>query len=90
MAAPIGNQYATKARRWQGAIERALEKRSLVAQRDALEELADKLIAEAMAGERWAIEELGNRLDGRPAQALAVTGADEGPIRHEFAWAQSE
>lgn len=85
MAAALGNQYAAKAKRWQRAIEQALEKRSVVAQRDALEELADVLIAEAQKGEQWAIKELGDRLDGRPAQA--ITGDGGGPVEAVFRWA---
>lgn len=90
MAAAIGNQYAAKARKWTQAIERALEKRSLKEQRDSLDDLASVLIEEAMKGEQWAVKELGDRLEGKPAQALAVTGADEGPVRVVCEWAKSE
>lgn len=84
MAAAVGNQYAAKARKWTQAIERALEKRSLVAQRDSLDDLAEKLIEQAEAGEQWALKELGDRLEGRPSQQIALTGSEGGPVT--FRW----
>tara|TARA_R100000306_G_C4338754_1_gene124110 strand:+ start:117 stop:479 length:363 start_codon:yes stop_codon:yes gene_type:complete len=48
-----------------------------------LEGLAKKVWALAQRGEPWAVQEIGNRLDGRPPQQVAHTGADDGPI--EFA-----
>ncbi len=65
-----GNNNAGKNKPWQAAINRALAKRSLVAQRDALDEIADKLLAAAETGEIAALKELGDRLDGR----LQATG----------------
>ena len=82
MAAPVGNQFAAKARKWTQAIERALAAKSLVAQRDHLDKLAEVLLEQAEAGEQWALKELGDRLEGKPAQSVSVTGADEGPIQH--------
>jgi len=83
MAAAVGNQYAAKSRKWTQAIERALDKRSVVAQRDELDALAEVLITEAMKGEQWAIKELGDRLEGKPAQGLILTGEDGGPVKIE-------
>ena len=42
--APLGNQNAVKAKRWQQAIDRALERRSKAAGIEALDELAEKLL----------------------------------------------
>jgi hypothetical protein len=81
MAAAPGNQYAAKARKWTQAIERALEKRSLAEQRDALDDLALVLLEQALKGEQWALKELGDRLEGKPAQSVALTGEDGGPIK---------
>jgi hypothetical protein len=44
----------------------------------ALRKAADKLLAMAADGEAWAVKELADRLDGKPAQA--ITGKDGGPI----------
>lgn len=37
--------------------------------------LADKLVDFALAGEGWAMQQIGDRLDGKPAQA--IIGGDE-------------
>jgi hypothetical protein len=80
MAAPIGNQYGHKDKKWRRAIERALEKRSLVAQMDALDELAEVLLQQCAAGDMTALKELGDRLDGKAAQAMELSGKDGGAI----------
>jgi hypothetical protein len=90
MGAPIGNQNAAKGRKWVAAINRALERRSLAAQVDALDELAEKLLAACDEGDLQALKELGDRLDGKAPQGLQLTGADDGPIKHEFGWAKSD
>lgn len=80
MAAPIGNQNAKKAKIWHGAITRALARISKGKGFDAgLDTLADKLVSQAVAGEQWAMIEIGNRLDGKPAQI--VIGDEDDPIR---------
>lgn len=80
MAAAKGNQYAVKAKRWTQAIERALEKRSRGDMVKALDELAEKLLVAADSGEQWALKELGDRLEGKPAQAIEASGPDGGPL----------
>lgn len=40
--------------------------------------IADRLVAEAMAGESWAIQQVSDRLDGKAAQA--IVGDDDGPL----------
>ena len=88
MGAPVGNQNAAKGKRWKAAIERALAKRaegqSLSDAQAALDEIAEKLLAAADGGDISALKELGDRLDGKPAQA--IVGGDEGdaPIVHEI------
>lgn len=37
---------------------------------EALRRVADKLVSEAEKGEQWAIKELADRLDGKPAQEV--------------------
>ena len=44
----------------------------------ALRKVADKLIREAIKGEAWAIKELADRLDGKPAQM--VVGDPDQPL----------
>lgn len=79
MAAAQGNQYAAKAKQWQMAIERALDKRGAADRRAALDDLAEVLLTKCEAGEGWALKELGDRLDGKAPQA--ITGPDGGNIR---------
>lgn len=78
MGAPVGNQNAAKAKVWQQAIVRALEHRSRLRQRQALDELAGVLLDRAAEGDMAALKELGDRLDGKPAQA--ITGAEGGAL----------
>ena len=78
MAAPLGNQNAKKAKRWQKALERALARVSNESVDAGLDGVADKLVAAAVAGDQWAIRELGDRIDGKPAQTIA--GDPDNPL----------
>ncbi len=48
--------------------------------RKKLAHLADRLVAEAMAGEGWAMQQIADRLDGKPAQAIVGGDEDDNPI----------
>jgi len=80
MAAPAGNQNAAKAKVWHGAIVRALRKRSKTDQLEALDDLAEQLLDKVASGDITALKELGDRLDGKPAQGVTVGGDAENPI----------
>ena len=83
MAAPLGNQNARKAKVWEQAIKRALARYAGSTIEAGLDSLADKLVAAGMAGDQWALKEIGDRMDGKPAQAVTVDGDGEGgPIQH--------
>lgn len=71
MAAPIGNQNAKKAKRWQKAIERALSRASNSDIDSGLDKAADMLVRAANEGEQWALKELGDRIDGKSVQPIA-------------------
>lgn len=45
-----------------------------------IRQLASNLVDLALSGESWAVQEVGNRLDGRPHQSVAVGGDEESPI----------
>ena len=87
--APIGNQNAIKNRPWRMAIDRALQKKSRVDQIEALDEIAEKVVETAMRGpsyekgDPWlsAVNELADRLDGKPAQQLNIAGHDGGAFK---------
>jgi hypothetical protein len=81
--APVGNQNAARAKVWRAAIMRALERRKPADERvAAIDELADKLIALVAMGDLGALKEFGDRLDGKPAQAVSIDGDGEGgPVK---------
>jgi len=82
MGAPVGNKNAAKAKVWHAAIMRALERRKPADERiQAIDELADKLLDLVAAGDLPALKEFGDRLDGKPAQAIIGGGDDDPPIR---------
>ena len=79
--AQLGNQNATKGKRWQQAINRALENRSRadgIAELDRLAELYLDTIEEMTASTPQrgpsisGLADLADRLDGKPAQALTI------------------
>ncbi len=78
MSAPLGNRNAAKAKLWAAAIQRALENRCGGDKIKALDELAEKLLANCDQGDLAALKELGDRLDGKPAQA--IVGDEESPL----------
>ena len=80
MGAPVGNQFAAKAKRWSMAIDRALEKRSKVAQVEAMDMLAEKLLALCDEGDLGALKELGDRIEGKPGQAIDIGSDPERPF----------
>ena len=74
-----GNQNAAKGRRWQDAINRALAKRSKAAGIEELDRLAEKFLDEVEAQGINGFKEFGDRMDGKPAQA--ITGPEGGPLQ---------
>ena len=80
--APLGNQNAAKAKVWTAAVQRALERRKPLNERiAAIDELADKLLSLCYKGDLAALQELGNRLEGKPVTLVA--GEDGGAISIE-------
>jgi ribosomal protein L17 len=79
MAAPLGNQYAAKSKQWTLAIERALEKRKGT-RAEALDELAEKLLAKCDEADLAALRELGDRLEGKPGQSIDLGSDPDRPM----------
>lgn len=73
---------------WKDAIRRvaAKEHDGDPEKRKKLTIVAHKLFDLAMDGDVSAMKEIGDRLDGRPRQAVA--GDPEAPLKVEFTWAQ--
>lgn len=91
MSAPIGNNNHGKAKRWASAIERALARKATGETPDddrsdlmkGIDEAADAFVTAMFENKDLPyFKEFGDRIDGRPAQALAVSGDGEGgPIQ---------
>lgn len=75
--APVGNKNATKNRPWAEAINRAL----LAEDGKKLRALAERIIERALEGDVTALKEIGDRMDGKAAQALV--GPNGGPVQLE-------
>jgi len=77
--APTGNSNAKKAKLWEQAIKRALARKADSNIDGGLDLVADEFVNAAVNGDQWAIKELGDRIDGKPAQIIEGTG-DNGEI----------
>jgi len=69
--APLGNNNATKNKPWRDALEKELTGNKNAAK---LRKLARKMIEEAEEGNMQALKEIGDRLDGKPAQSIEGPG----------------
>ena len=80
MGAPLGNQNARKGH-WTEAITAAVQKEVDPATgRRKLHAIADKLIELAQDGDIQAMKEIGDRLDGKAAQAVTLSGDPDAPL----------
>lgn len=85
MKKPSG-PYADKL--WREALRRAVLKRVEKAQR--LDRIAEQVVAKAEQGDMIAAKEIGDRLDGRPAQAVEHSGHEGGPVTFQLVWGKAE
>lgn len=76
-----GNDNATKNRPWKDQLRRALARRGNGDWEKGLALVADKVVEDAIAGDKDAWMEIGNRSDGKSAQQVQLTGADDGPVQ---------
>jgi hypothetical protein len=76
-----GNQNAKQAKRWQQAIFRALSRATGDGIDAGLDRAADKLVALAFRGDKWALDHLADRTEGRAAIGVTVSGDSENPIQ---------
>lgn len=77
--AAIGNQNAYKNKPWADALHRAMA-RYEGGKENALNLIADQTVKLAVSGEQWAIKEVGDRTDGKAAQAVTVSGDPDNPV----------
>jgi len=82
MAAPIGNRNARKAKEWRDQIKWALEnyEGDDCPKGMALRKIATLTVEEALKGDKAARDEIANRLDGKPAQAIVGGDEDDSPV----------
>lgn len=80
--APKGNQNAAKGREWAEAVRYALAmyEDAKIARGKALKAIAMKVVEKAVEGDKDSIQEIGNRLDGKPAQAI-VGDDSQDPVK---------
>ncbi len=75
---PVGT---THDKLWRSAIVRAVKRRTGgKGSPRHLDRLASVLVREGGNGNVAAIKEVGDRLDGKPAQAVAITGDPDSPV----------
>lgn len=82
MAAPKKAVGSKSDKEWRDAIRLAVHDVRTVGGKKIknLRILAEKLVDRALDGDVSALKEIGDRLDGKPAQAMALTDADGGPL----------
>jgi len=82
MPAPKGNKNAARARSYRDALVWALEnyKDGSIKQGQAIRQVAVRQVQKALEGDMTAAREIADRLDGRAAQSVALTGGDENDI----------
>lgn len=81
MAAPEGNDNKVKNKPWADSLNRAMT-RYKDGKENALNIIADQTVKAAINGDVWAITEIGNRLDGKPAQSVEQKTEHSGQVRH--------
>ena len=84
VGAPLGNKNASKSRLIEQALIRAIKQRDLErGDGETLRRIAEAQLDKAEAGDPTAFDKVADRLDGKPAQQVQLSGdADGAPIRH--------
>lgn len=78
--APEGNENAKKGALYNHALKRALARAGKTVD-GGLNKVTDQLVAAAIAGEQWAIKEVADRIEGKPAQTNILAGDQDNPVR---------
>lgn len=79
-AAMVGNANAAKDKPWRDALNRAMIRYD-GGKANALNRIAEQTVALAVSGEQWAVKEIADRMDGKAAQSVTVTGDEANPLR---------
>lgn len=75
------NKNAAKNKPWLDALARAMARYD-GGKLNALNLIADQTVKLAVSGEPWAIKEIGDRVDGKAAQSMTVSGDADNPIAY--------
>lgn len=81
--APKGNTNASKGKAFYSALRRALARKGKTVD-GGLNKVAGQLVAAALNGEQWAIKEIADRIDGKPAQTNILEGNEDSPLIHKI------
>jgi hypothetical protein len=68
---------------WTDALRIAVMESAGDGDRRKLRAMADKIVELALDGDIQAIKEIGDRLEGKPAQRTEIVGDDGGPVEFE-------
>lgn len=72
-----------KTRHTQEALMMEMRSREAVDDLKGMRGVARKVWELAEEGERWAVEFIRDTLDGKPAQAVTLSGDEENPLHHK-------
>lgn len=90
MGAPVGNQNARVGREWREALRRAMAHKANGDYRETLAKIAGAVVDKALDGDKDAWQEIGNREDGKPAQAI-IGSAEDDPVQVVvYGWQKDE
>lgn len=82
--APTGNNNSGRGKTWRDALDKAVKqytcKKASIKRGEALFKIATGVVEQALAGNVQAIQELGNRLDGKPHQSMDIGITDNTPV----------
>lgn len=78
--APKGNTNAAKGKDWRDAIIDALAEEG-PGYKEGLLKVARTLVRDAITGDIYKIKEIGDRIDGKAAQSVELSGSEEAPLR---------
>lgn len=74
-----GNDNIVRGKMFTQALRRALARaKGAGTAEKGLEKVAAKLVSAGMKGQQWAVREIADRIEGKPAQA--ITGPEGGPV----------
>ena len=90
--APLGNKNAAKGHAWREALRYALaQPYDDVERGQALKAVAKTVVRHALKGDIHCIQEIGNRLDGRPAQSVELSSEEGNPVQFAIVrWIDAE